>query len=65
MDFTKSIIPLALMGYWARAIIVKNTHVQVSRTIFVFLRDACHELFCVSEDFYASGMQDAEVTKSL
>ena len=29
------------------------------------LRDACHELFCVFEDFYASGMQDTEVTKSL
>ena len=29
------------------------------------LRDACHELFCVFKDFYASGTQDAEVTKSL
>ena len=29
------------------------------------LRDACHELFCIFGDFYASGMQDAEVTKSL
>ena len=29
------------------------------------LQDACHELFCVFEDFYASGMQDTEVTKSL
>ena len=28
------------------------------------LRDACHELFCIFGDFYASGMQDAEVTKS-
>ena len=27
--------------------------------------DACHELFCVFGDFYVSGMQDAEVTKSL
>ena len=27
--------------------------------------DACHELFCVFEDFYASGTGDAEVTKSL
>ena len=29
------------------------------------LRNACHELFCVLRDFYASGTQDAEVTKSL
>ena len=29
------------------------------------LRDACHELFCVFADFYASGRQDAEITKSL
>ena len=29
------------------------------------LRDACHELFCVFGDFYASGRQDAEITKSL
>ena len=26
---------------------------------------ASHELFCVLEDFYASGMQDAEAAKSL
>lgn len=26
--------------------------------------DLCHELFCVFEDFYASGTYDAEVTKS-
>ena len=25
------------------------------------LRDACHELFCVIGDFYASGTQDAEL----
>ena len=29
------------------------------------LRDACHELFCVLGDFYVSGTQDAEVTKTL
>ena len=29
------------------------------------LRDACHKLFCLFKDFYASGTQDAEVTKSL
>ena len=32
---------------------------------FCVLRDARHELFCVFGDFYASGTQDAEVTKSL
>ena len=29
------------------------------------LQDACHELFCVFGDFYGSGTQDTEVTKSL
>ena len=29
------------------------------------LRDACHDIFCAFGDFYASGTQDAEVTKSL
>ena len=33
--------------------------------VLCFLWEACHELFCISEDFYASGMQVAEVTKSL
>ena len=32
---------------------------------FCILRDACHDLFCIFGDFYASGKQDAEVTKSL
>ena len=27
--------------------------------------DACHELFCIFGDFYASRMQEVEVTKSL
>ena len=29
------------------------------------LRDACHKLFCVFGDLYASSTQGAEVTKSL
>ena len=29
------------------------------------LWDAFHELFCVFGDFYASGMQDVEIVKSL
>ena len=33
--------------------------------ILYVLWDACHELFCVFGDFDASGMQHAEVTKSL
>ena len=33
--------------------------------VFCVLHDACHELFCVFGDFYASGTHDAEVTKSL
>ena len=33
--------------------------------ILCVLQDACRELFCVLRDFYASGTQDAEVTKSL
>ena len=38
----------------------------MDRSIYLYvLRDACHKLFCVFKDFYASGTQDAEVTKSL
>ena len=33
--------------------------------ILYILWDACHEVFCVFGDFEASGMQHAEVTKSL
>ena len=33
--------------------------------ILCILWDACHELFCVFGDFYASEMQDTEVKKSL
>ena len=43
-----------------------NTRVQIDRSIdLCVLRDACHELFCIVGDFYASGPQVAEVTKSL
>ena len=42
----------------------KSSHWAI---VLWILRDACLELhvFCVSADFYASGMQDAEVTKLL
>ena len=33
--------------------------------VFHVLWYECHKLFCVFEDFYASGTQDTEVTKSL
>ena len=33
--------------------------------VLYILWDAFHELFCVFGDFYASGMQDTEVTQSL
>ena len=33
--------------------------------VHCILRDACHELFCMFGGFYASGMHDAEITKSL
>ena len=33
--------------------------------VLCILMDACHESFCFFGDFYASGMWDAEVTKSL
>ena len=39
---------------------------KIFRSIDLFvLRDACHEPLCVFGDFYASGTQDAEATKSL
>ena len=41
---------------------------NIFRSIYIdlcILRDACDELFCVFGDFYASGTQDTEVTKSL
>ena len=37
---------------------------NISSSIFASYMDLCHELFCVFEDFYASGTYDAEVTKS-
>ena len=33
--------------------------------VLCILRNAFHELFCIFGDFYVSGMQNAEVTKSL
>ena len=42
-------------------------HVHTFRSINRSLHptvDICNESFCVFADFYASGMQDAEVTKS-
>ena len=43
-----------------------NTHVQIDQSInLCVLRGTYHELFCIFRDFYVSGMQDAEVTKSL
>jgi len=43
-----------------------NTHVQIDLSInLCVLRDAFHELFCIFEDVYASGMLDAEVTQLL
>ena len=43
-----------------------NTNVQIDRSIVLrVLRGASHELFCVFGDFYTSGTQNAEVTKSL
>ena len=45
-------------------ILPKN--LQIDRSFFTsYWTRACHELFCVLADFYASGTQDAEVTKSL
>ena len=39
----------------------KNTCLDLS----IFLRDSCHELFCVFGDLFGTGTQDAGVTKSL
>ena len=36
----------------------------INRQVYI-ARDPCHELFCVVEDFYVSGMQGTEVTKAL
>ena len=39
-------------------------HLQIDQLINIcILRDACHELLCIFGDFYASGTQDAELTK--
>ena len=45
-------------------IFCKNTSSDRSTNLCV-LQDACHDLFCVFKDFYASRTQDTEVTKSL
>ena len=53
-------------NYMSRPNIATDTHVQIDRLIdLCALWDACHELFCAFADFYASAMQDVEVTKSL
>ena len=33
--------------------------------VLCILGDVCHKLLCIFRDFYASGTQEAEVTKSL
>ena len=40
--------------------IIPKKNLQIDRSLFAY-----HELFCVFGDFYASGTQDAKVTKSL
>ena len=40
-------------------------NLQIKLIILCILRDTCHDIFCVCGDFYASGTQDAEATKSL
>lgn len=52
-------------NYTNRLDMSTNTRIQINRSIFCVLRAACDELFCAFKDFYASGMQDAELTKSL
>ena len=45
-------------------ILPKN--LQIDQSLFLcILRDACYEYHFVSEDFYASGTQDVEVTRSV
>ena len=44
---------------------ILQNQLKIDRSIFASYADACHELFCVFEVFYASGAQDAEVIKSL
>ena len=42
-----------------------STKTSSDRSIFAFYGTHAMNYFCVFGDFYASGMQDAEVTKSL
>ena len=63
---------------WKIYALLSNSHnaVEITGTVRIFLQthmfiltdrslDACHELVCIFKDFFASGMQDAELTKSL
>ena len=40
-------------------------HLQIDQLIFVSYKGRCHICLCILVDFYASRMQDAEVTKPL
>ena len=45
---------------------ILQKHLQIDQSIFVsYGMHAYNKLFCIFGDFYVSGMQDAEVTKSL
>ena len=43
---------------------ILQKHLQVDRSLRP-IQDAYHDFLCIFGDFYASGTQDAEVTKSL
>ena len=43
---------------------ILQKHLQVDRSLRP-IQDACRDFLCIFGDFYASGTQDAEVTKSL
>ena len=45
--------------------IFRTTNTQSCSDQSINLKDACHELFCAFEDFYGSGTQDAEATKTM
>ena len=63
---------------WKIYALLSNSYnaVEITGTVRIYLQthmfiltdwslDACHELVCIFKDFFASGMQDAELTKSL
>ena len=63
---------------WKIYALLSNSHnaVEITGTVRIYLQthmfiltdwslDACHELVCIFKDFFASGMQDVELTKSL